>query len=83
MIELLIMCALSTKPTAPCPPPPPLPTENLVGLPAKNVELVDDKPENKGKPLYPTGNSSPKKVLKLPKAKAKSSDYNRRGNRNH
>lgn len=82
MIELLLICALG-KPTAPCPPPPPPPVEKMVGLPAKIVEPVDDKPENEGGFPYPTDNSSPKKVQKLSKTKAKSSDYNRRDNRNH
>lgn len=44
MIELILMCALG-KPTTPCPPPPPPPVEILVGLPAKEVELVKETPE--------------------------------------
>ncbi|MBR1825135.1 MAG: hypothetical protein IJ770_00925 [Alphaproteobacteria bacterium] len=91
MIELLFICVIGTKPTAPCPPPSPPLTEKLVGLPAKEIELEDDESEKEISPLKPapkpskgpTLKSSEKPVLKLSKAKAKSSDYNRRGNRNH
>ena len=82
MIEFLLICMLG-KPTTPCPPPPPPPTEQIVGLPAKMVELTDDKAESEDTPLKPAGKSSQKHVQKLPNAKAKSNDYNRRGIRNH
>lgn len=83
MIELLLICALGNKPTAPCPPPPPPPVEKPVGLPAKNVELTDDTAEQEGDAPYVAGNSFQKPAQKVPKAKARSSKYNRRGNRNH
>lgn len=82
MVELLFICVLG-KPTAPCPPPPPPPTEQIVGLPAKIVELVNEKNEGEEGLPYPANDSAPKHVQKLPKANAKSNDYNRRGNRNH
>jgi len=43
-------------------------------LPAKNVELADDESEKEISPLKPAEKSSEKPVLKLSKAKAKSSD---------
>ena len=67
MIEVLLICAtLGNKPIAPCPPPPPPPVEKVVGLPAKMVELTDDKTEGEDTSSKPAEKSSQKSVQKLP-----------------
>lgn len=73
------MCAIGTKPTAPCPPTPPPPIEErLVGLPGKEIvfSAVETKEAEASDDFYHI-------VPKLKDSKATQKMVNRRGNRNH
>ena len=89
MIDLFLVCIIGIRPDAPCPPPPQPPTEQLVGLPAKEIDFVEERGKIKN-PLYPQGDKSVVQdfqypqptVQRPPKPVGQSFDYNRRGNRN-
>ena len=81
MIGLFLVCVLQTK--LPCPPPPPpSTTEQIVGLPAKEVELVDEESEKEIVSLK-AKRSVQRAVKKPTRADLKYNSYNRRGTRNH
>jgi len=90
MIELLFICAIGSKPLAPCPPPPPPTEERLVGLPGREIifsAVETEEADGDFRHIVPKpkdAKATTQRVNpKLKDAKATTQIVNRRGNRNH